>query len=98
MVIEPRAYQVWICDEIGIDPNGQWEIIAYTYKWCDINKIWRTQKGVHPLFWVTLSFFNPTDGQVFIPYHSTPLVGMDVCSRIAYFQPLGGSLYSEWVH
>ena len=31
--IQPRADQVWNCDEIGIDPNGKWQRIVCTYQW-----------------------------------------------------------------
>ena len=30
--IMPRADQVWNCDEIGIDPTGNWNRIVCTYK------------------------------------------------------------------
>ena len=30
--IQPRATQVWNCDEIGFDPNGKWRKIVCTYK------------------------------------------------------------------
>jgi hypothetical protein len=26
--IEPRADQIWNCDEIGIDPNGKWQMVS----------------------------------------------------------------------
>ena len=29
--IQPRAIQVWNCDEIGFDPNGKWHKVVCTY-------------------------------------------------------------------
>ena len=31
--IQPRATQVWNCDEIGLDPNGKWRNVVCTYKY-----------------------------------------------------------------
>ena len=31
--IQPRATQVWNCDEIGLDPNGKWRKVLCTYKY-----------------------------------------------------------------
>ena len=30
--IQPRATQVWNCDEIVFDPNGKWRKVVCTYK------------------------------------------------------------------
>ena len=30
--IQPRATQVWNCDEIWFDPNGKWRKVVCTYK------------------------------------------------------------------
>ena len=48
--IQPRADQVWNCDEIGINPNGKWQQIFCAYKWCKLNNIWKTQDGKHAPF------------------------------------------------
>ena len=31
--IQPRATQVWNCDEIGFNPNGKWRKVVCTYKY-----------------------------------------------------------------
>ena len=31
--IQPRDNQVWNCDEVGFDPNGNWYKVVCTYKW-----------------------------------------------------------------
>ena len=45
--IIPRADQVWNCDEIGLDQNGKWHRIICTYKWYNIDRIWKTKEGEH---------------------------------------------------
>ena len=30
--IQPRATQVWNCDEIGFEPNGKWPKVVCNYK------------------------------------------------------------------
>ena len=66
-IIQPRPDQVWNCDKIGIDPNGNWTRIVCTYKWCTLGQIWKTQDGEHAPFWVTVLFYTRGDGQCFIP-------------------------------
>ena len=61
-IIQPRADQVWNCDEIGIDPNGNWTRIVCTYIWCTLGQIWKTQDGEHAPFWVTVLFYTRGDG------------------------------------
>ena len=65
--ILPRADQVWNCDEIGIDPNGKWHKIVNTYKFCQVEKVWKTLDGERAPFWCTVLFFTRADGQCFIP-------------------------------
>jgi len=38
-----------------------------TYKWCQLDRIWKTVEGEHAPFWVTILFYTRADGQVFIP-------------------------------
>eukprot|EP00545_Synedropsis_sp_CCMP1620_P002775 CAMPEP_0119009844 /NCGR_PEP_ID=MMETSP1176-20130426/4633_1 /TAXON_ID=265551 /ORGANISM="Synedropsis recta cf, Strain CCMP1620" /LENGTH=491 /DNA_ID=CAMNT_0006962423 /DNA_START=277 /DNA_END=1750 /DNA_ORIENTATION=+ len=64
--IQPRADQVWNCDEVGIDPNGKWTKIVCTFKWCMTEKIWKTQTGERAPFWCSFLFFSRADGQSFI--------------------------------
>ena len=75
----PRASQVWNCDKIGVDPNGKWNKIVCTYKWCNVEKIWKTQEGEKAPFWVSFLFFSQADGQCFIPptivHQGTELTG-----------------------
>lgn len=63
----PRGNQVWNCDKIGVDPNGKWNKIVCTYKWCGVEKLWKTQEGEKAPFWVSFLFFSRADGQCFIP-------------------------------
>lgn len=63
----PRANQVWNCDEISLDPNGKWNKIVCTFKWCNLVKVWKSQEGERVPFWVSLLFFTRADGQCFIP-------------------------------
>ena len=37
--VSPRASQVWNYNKIGVDPNGKWNKIVCTYKWCNAKKI-----------------------------------------------------------
>lgn len=64
--IQPRADQVWNCDEVGIDPNGKWYKIVCTFKWCMTEKLWKTQTGERSPFWCSFLFFSRADGQCFI--------------------------------
>ena len=41
--IMPRSDQVWNCDEIGLYSNGKWHMVVCTYKWCNIDRVWKTQ-------------------------------------------------------
>jgi len=54
--IQTQTDQVWNCDEVGIDPNGNWHRIVCTYKWCNVTKIWKTQEGEHAPLWFTIYF------------------------------------------
>ena len=48
--IQPRATQVWNCDEIGLDPNGKWRNVVCTYKYFQGERIWKVQTGEHTPF------------------------------------------------
>jgi len=65
--VMPRADQVWNVDEIGFDPNGKWERIINTHKWCVTDKAWKTKTGEHAPFWVSMLYFIRADGQAFVP-------------------------------
>ena len=65
--VQPRPDQIWNCDEVGIDPNGKFSKIIYTYKWCKSTRVWRTQDGEKAPFWCSLLFFMRADGQCFVP-------------------------------
>ena len=43
--IQPRATQVWNCDEIGFDPNGKWRKVVCTYKYFQGERMWKVQTG-----------------------------------------------------
>ena len=43
--IQPRATQVWNCDEIGFEPNGKWHKVVCTYKYFKSNRMWKAQTG-----------------------------------------------------
>ena len=65
--IQPRADQVWNCDEIGFDPNGKWDKIVCTHKWCTSEKLWKTRTGERAPFWVSILTFVRADGQCHVP-------------------------------
>ena len=62
--IMPRADEVWNCDEIVLDPNNTRQKIVCTYKWYNVDIVWKNQEGEHALFWFTLLFFTRIDGHV----------------------------------
>ena len=35
--IQPCSSQVWNCDEFGIDPNGKWTKVVFTYTFCMVD-------------------------------------------------------------
>ena len=83
--IQPRANQVWNCDEVGIDPNGNWSRIVCTFKWCMTEKLWKTQTGERAPFWCSFLFFSRADGQCFIPptvIHQATDMGADFLLEI----------------
>ena len=43
--IQPRATQVWNCDEIGLEPNGKWHKVVCTYKYFQGEIMWKVQTG-----------------------------------------------------
>lgn len=88
--IQPRADQVWNCDKIGIDPNGNWSCIVCTYKWCTLEKIWKTVEGEHAPFWVTILFYTCADGQFFVP----PTI---VHQGVEWTSDMGFGIPDNWV-
>ena len=73
--IQPRATQVWNCEEIGFDPNGKWRKVVCTYKYYQGERMWKVKTGERTPFWCTLLVFNRSDGQCFMPLDSC--VGLD---------------------
>ena len=43
--IQPRATQVWNCDEIGFDPNGKWHKVVCTDKLFQGERMWEVKTG-----------------------------------------------------
>ena len=41
--IQPRATQVWNCDEIGFDPNGKWHKAVCNYKFFQREIMWKVK-------------------------------------------------------
>ena len=83
--IQPRDSQTWNCDEIGLDPNGNWTKVVCTYKWCPREEMWKAQTGERAPFWVTLLLFTRADGQCFIPpivIHQAPKLTAKHCLNI----------------
>jgi hypothetical protein len=60
--IQPRADQIWNADEIGFDPDGKWDRVVCTFKWCMSNKLWMTKTGEKAPFWVSMLYFVRADG------------------------------------
>ena len=54
--IDARGDQKWSVDEIGLDTNGKWTRIICTYKFCTVEKIWKTQTGERAPFWLVLMY------------------------------------------
>jgi len=83
--IQPRANQVWNCDEVGIDPNGNWGRIVCTFKYCMTETLWKSQTGERSPFWCSFLFFSRADGQSFIPptvIHQTTDMSADFLMNI----------------
>ena len=49
--IQPRATQVWNCDEIGFDPNGKWRKVVCAYKYFQGERMRKAQTGDRAPFW-----------------------------------------------
>ena len=43
--IQPRATQVWNCDDIMFYPNGRWEKVVCTYKLFSGEQMWNVKNG-----------------------------------------------------
>ena len=65
--IQPRPSEVCNCNNIGFDPNGNWNKIVCTYKFFTCDRIWRTQTGDIAPLWCTALIFTCAGGQCFIP-------------------------------
>ena len=65
--VQPRAMQVWSCDEMWLDTNGRWNKVVYTYKLFQGEWMWKVQTGEQAPFWFTLLVFTWADGKCFMP-------------------------------
>lgn len=65
--IQPRADQIWNADEIGFDPDGKWDRVVCTFKWCMSDKLWMTKTGEKAPFWVSMLYFVRADGMCHLP-------------------------------
>ena len=88
--IQPRPTQVWNCDEIRFDLNGNWNKMVYTYKFFMGSMMWRTHTSERAPFWCTSLIFTRDDGQCFIP----PVV---VHQSTHYNQYPHDNIPSDWV-
>ena len=64
--IQPRATQVWNCDEIGFDPNGKWNKVVCTLRFFQGEIMWRVKNGERAPFWCTLLILTGDDGKLFM--------------------------------
>ena len=64
--IQPRATQVWNCDEIWFYPNGRWNKVICTYKFFQGELMWKVQTGEWAPFWCTLIVFTWAYGKCFM--------------------------------
>ena len=65
--IQPRATQVWNCDEIWFDPNGKWRKVVRTYKLFKGEIMWRVKTVERAPFWCTLLLLTRAGGQCLMP-------------------------------
>jgi len=72
--VHPRADQVWNGDEIGFDPDGAWDGVVCTFKWCMAGKLWMAKSGEKAPFWVSMLYFVRADGMchlvLFLPRYA----------------------------
>ena len=64
--IQPRATQLWNCDEYGFDTNGKLNMLVCTYKLFPGEIMWKVQTGEWAPFWLQLLFFIRDDGKCFM--------------------------------
>ena len=65
--IQPRATQVWNCDEIRLETNGKWRKGVCNYKYFQGEIMWKVQTGYCAPFWCTLLVFNQADRKCSMP-------------------------------
>ena len=51
--IQPRATQVWKCDEIGFDTNRRWNKVIFNYKFFQTDYMKKVQTGDRSPCWCT---------------------------------------------
>ena len=88
--IQPHPLQVWHCDEILFDPNGNWNKMVRTYKFFTDDRIWSTHTGERAPFCCTALIFKCTGGKCFI----FPVVVHHITH---YAQDLHYNVPSDWV-
>ena len=88
--IQPRATQVWNCDEVGFDPNGRWSKVICTYKFFQGEQKWKVKTGERSSFWCTLLVFTQADGECFTP----PII---VHRYKEYSQDLHYNIPLDWI-
>ena len=55
--IQPRATQVWNCDEVGFDRNRRWSKVICTYNFFQGERMWKVKTGERAPFWCMLLVF-----------------------------------------
>ena len=65
--IQPRATQVWNCNEVGFYPNIIWIKVICTYKFFQGEQTQKVKIGKRALFWCTLIVFTQADRRCFMP-------------------------------
>ena len=59
--IQPRATQLWNCNEVGFDPNGMWHKVICAYKLFQGELMWKVKTGERAPLWCTLLVFARAD-------------------------------------
>ena len=65
--VQSRSTQVWNCDKIGFDPNGKWHKVVCTYKFFQVERMWKVKTGKRAPFWCTLLIFTRSYGKFCMP-------------------------------
>ena len=82
--------QVRSCTDIGLDPNGNWNNMVFTYKCFKGDRVWSNQTDERAPLWCTAIIFTPADGQCFF----FPVV----VHQINYYtQDLHFNIPSDWI-